>query len=251
MNGKRLFQVLVALVLTSAVVLPAGARTSDAPTFGVWLAQWAQYGRHNANERLPCLRADKAQCDRVFSSRSAHQTTARKHTAKSKRHKLAIKKLKRVKSRGHAASASVQNLGAFSWTSGGLLLADGGVGRMLTIDPGTGPGGAPLDVPALDGFLGDLAPPPGSDAPAVTDAAAGVGDNAYGALYDFEDDGAVGENPRGFQEISSLLAPQTVLAAASQVPEPGTVLLVGGALLAMRLARQRRSPRGALLPGAF
>ncbi len=128
---------------------------------------------------------------------------------------------------------------------------------LVTITPGADTRNAPsdqtppLDVPALETFLSDVTPPENNEAPVVTDVAAGVGNNAYGALYDFEDDGSVDENQRGFQEISSLLAPPTLLAAATQVSEPGTMLLLGGALLALRLSPQRRSGRGALLPGAF
>jgi hypothetical protein len=76
---------LLALTLSIAsLATPAAARTTDTPTFGVWMAQWAQYGRQSAAERLPCLRADKTSCKGAFSSSLAARASGpSSHAAKS------------------------------------------------------------------------------------------------------------------------------------------------------------------------
>jgi hypothetical protein len=81
----------------------------------------------------------------------------------------------------------------------------------------------------------------------LADAAGGVGNSAFVSLYDFEDEGGSGEAQGGAQEISSLLGTQSLLASAAAIPEPGSLLLIGAALLALRISRRGRLARGALL----
>ena len=130
------------------------------------------------------------------------------------------------------------------------MLSFAGSNRLLTVAPGADHESAGVTVRSLGTYLKDMQLRTDEPTPVVTDVAAGVGNNAYGALYDFEDEGGVGENQRGFQEISSLVGAQALLLTSAAVPEPGTLLLIGAGLLALRLATQRRSPRGAGLPGA-
>ncbi len=246
---------LLALALSIAsLATPAAARTTDTPTFGVWMAQWAQYGRQSAAERLPCLRADKTSCKGAFSSSLAARASGpSSHAAKSakpKRYDLNRKGAQRAKVTNYTTSTAANAPSPFSWVSGGLVLSFAGSNRLLTVAPGADHESAGVTVRSLGTYLKDMQLRTDEPTPVVTDVAAGVGNNAYGALYDFEDEGGVGENQRGFQEISSLVGAQALLLTSAAVPEPGTLLLIGAGLLALRLATQRRSPRGAGLPGA-
>ncbi|MCC6707720.1 MAG: hypothetical protein IT492_09180 [Gammaproteobacteria bacterium] len=253
MNGTRLFTVLALALFSLSFMSPASARTSDAPAFGVWLAQWAQYGRRNATERLPCLGSGKANCNSVFSSSAAarksvaHKRSTRK-AVKAKRHKVAMKHVKRVKASTRVAP---KDLAGFTWAGGALVLANAAHGKLLTIAPDAEHDNAGVETQALSAFLDDADRPAQDELAVVPDVAAGVGNNAYAALYDFEDNGGAGENQRGFQEISSLASEPAVLLAAVNVPEPASVLLVGGAMLVLRLTTRRRDQRGRMLPGAI
>ena len=248
MNGIKLTR-LVLLVVCGMLFSNAHARTSDPHGFGVWLAQWAQHARDLRNERLPCLRGDRSNCNSAFADGSGGsarkgQVDPFKRSLSTKRYKVKFKQPKRISNQTWRSIATYGGLG--SWVSGGqFLILNDNPAKLLGIDA-KGRNSDP-QVQQLTAYMEDITPPVVTTDPLITTVAAGVGNNAFGALYDFEDEGVVGENQRGFQEISSLAGAQGLITAAADVPEPSTMTLIGAGLLILRL-RTRGVKDGGLRP---
>ena len=165
MEGSKL--VLALIVVISTAFTPAYAKPSDAPAFGVWLAQWARNARHLADERLPCLRSAKGACGGAFSSPVAGAAKRKgavdpfsrpQRAASTVRRKVVYKNARRVDAAQRAGGA-LQNLSAFAQSGRFLVLNDRG-SNLLGIDLDAPTEVTPAQVETLSDFVADFEPPP-------------------------------------------------------------------------------------------
>jgi hypothetical protein len=242
MDGiKRRF---VLAMLLGMLGVSAHAKTSDTPVFGVWSAQRGGQAGVFALERLPCPRGEKGACNSpLLSALSARGRGAvdpfQRSTARSqaKRHHVVFKNTKRVKTTARSDVSTRRDMRAFA-RSGSVLVLNDTANQLFDIDFDAPGETAPAQLDVLAALVSDVSPVPLPDTPLLDTAAGGLGDSAYVALYDFDDEmGGAGES--GVQEISSLVSARSLLAANVAVPEPGTLVLVGVGLLALRLRWRR------------
>ena len=244
---------VVLLIAVSQLLTPVCAKTSDLPVFNIWGSQWGPLAGHARPERLPCLRVDQRACARAFSSSvtgAHHARTAgavdpfkrASHTVSTSKRRVVYKNSVRISALGRRAGYAQAKAGTFKRVLPNMLLNDND-GRLLD---------ANLDQPEVVqavsvGSLADYVTTHGSNQQTnsvlLNDATGGLGNNAYVALYDFDDGATVSgnETAAGFQEITSLLDASSTRAAAS-VPEPSTCLLLGAGLLVLR-SRGRAAQR--------
>lgn len=245
MDGIKLTRIALLALVGTGFLTPASARTSDAPMFGVWLEQWSQHAQQPGITRLPCLKTDKAACTSAFppaetarenASRKGREESARGAAAAGSTHRqqVVFKRVKRVYAHKHLAE-----LGA---DDDALLISGGVTLQNVNFLTGGQDGGGWREFHKLGGLIDDFEPPVAGNDPLLSSAAAGIGNNAFGALYDFEDQGVPGESQRDFPEIASLGVQGTQLVAAA-VPEPGALALVGAGLLILRLQTRRAARR--------
>jgi hypothetical protein len=242
MDGiKRRFALAM---LSGALSLSAHAKTSDTPAFGVWLAQRGGQSGAFAQERLPCPRGDKGACDSpllsALSARGRGAVDPFKRSAQSsesKRRHVVFKNTKRVKTTAQSDLGTRHDMRAFAH-SGSVLVLNDTANQLFDFDFDAPGESAPAQLEVLAALVSEVSPVPMPDAPLLDTAAGGLGDSAYVALYDFDDElGGAGES--AVQEISSLVSARSLLAANVAVPEPGTLALVGAGLLALCLRWRR------------
>ena len=255
MAGLKL--ILALAVACSSVFAPVYAKTIDPPYFAIWLTQWAKNARHISYERLPCLRADKNACGSPFSSPVASTRGAKakgkvdpfarpKHATRTARRQVVLKNGKRLSASANQLSSAAQLVNPFARTGRFLILNDNPA-NPLDINLDEPEQTRPKQVGTLSDFVKEVEVATPADSNLLADAAGGTGDSAYGALYDFEDEAGAGTTQRGFQEIPSLLGAQSLLASAATVPEPGSLILIGTGLLALRMRHRSRLARDGLL----
>ena len=257
MAGLKL--ILALAVACSSVFAPVYAKTIDPPYFAIWLSQWAKNARQISYERLPCLRADKNACGSAFSSSVAGTRAAKakgkgkvdpfarpKHATRTARRQVVLKNGKRLSASANQLSSAAQLVNPFARTGRFLVLSENPA-NPLGINLDEPEQTLPKQVEALSQFVAEVELPTPPDNTLLADAAGGTGDSAYGALYDFEDEAGAGTTQRGFQEIPSLLGAQSLLASAATVPEPGSLILIGTGLLALRMRHRSRLARDGLL----
>lgn len=224
-------KLLFALLLLAAQTLPvASARPTDQSYFTAWMLQVYRASAEYHLDRLPC-RTSIASCGGLTKKAKLRKRGGKVDPFTQR--KLKAKNVKRVQAGRHKGSVAESGAQVFAMPAGFLVLSDAGR-DLLGVDVDN-PGATPPRVDALAGYVDQLhRPVPRSAA----DATGGVGDSAYGALYDFDDEGG-GETQRGFVEIPSLLS--VPAAAVAAIPEPGTLLLCGAGLLGWYA--RRRGPR--------
>ena len=243
-------RVLAALLLVSAHTLPTVHATAvDQSFFNTWMMQVMRASGARQLERLPCRAAASVACTGL--ARNGAKAAARKragkvdpfatptHTSRSGNRQAVANTARRVLASGRKGSVLETGSQSFAIPPGFLVLSD--AGRELLGVNVEAPAANPPRVDALAGYVDELqqAPPPRT----LADASGGVGDSAYGALYDFDDEGG-NETQRGFVEIPTVLAAPAGAIAA--VPEPGTLLLLAAGLLGWRARGGLRRPaRGA------
>lgn len=259
MDGLKL--ILALLVVGSTVLAPAYAKTNDTPYFAIWLSQWANNARQTSYERLPCLRADKNACGspisssvvgtraakgKVKSKGTVDPFTRAKHATRTARRQVVLKNAKRRSASANQLSSAAQLMNPFA-RSGRFLILNDNIANPLGINLDEPEQTLPKQVETLSDFVKEveMVAPPADNL--LADAAGGTGDSAYGALYDFDDEAGADTAQRGFQEIPSLLGAQSLLASAAAVPEPGSLILIGTGLLALRIRHRSRLARNGLL----
>ena len=231
------------LFASSQLIVPVHAKISDVPNFNIWGSQWGPLTGQPQAQRLPCLRADKGVCSRAFSSPVTGARSARKSAAepqarptqsiRTSKRRVVYKNAKRIRA---AANRSFAQTNGFADSSvlPQLLLSETS-GRLLDVSLEQNEQEQPATVEALADYVSTVETNPPSNSTLLNDATGGLGNNAYVALYDFDDETSLGggETSGGFQEISSLLDASSLRAAVS-VPEPGTGLLLGAGLVLLR-----------------
>lgn len=254
-TSKLLFALLIA---ASQLFTPVYAKISDLPVFSIWLSQWSPLGGQTRAERLPCLRAAKDACSHGFSpsvngaanalrAGSVDPFARPSHTVRTTKRHVVYNNTARIKFTARQIPFASSNAGAVARLRPTLLLSDNGR-RMLDVNLDQPGMVQPTAVETLADYVVAVDPNPLSNTNLLTDATSGLGDSAYLSLYAFDDGDAAsgGETAGGVQEITSLLDARSTLAAATSVPEPGTCLLLGVGLLALR-GRLKLERRG-LLP---
>lgn len=231
------------LIASSQLLVPVHAKISDAPNFNIWGSHWGPLAGRPQAERVPCLRADKHACSRAFSSpvtgarstnkRSAEPQARPTQSIRTSKQRVVYKNAKRI--RAMAGRSFAQTHGFIAGNVLPTLLLSETSGRLLDVSLEQPDQAQTATVEALADYVSTVKADPPSNSTLLNDATGGLGNNAYVALYDFDNETSLGggETTGGFQEISSLLDAGSLRAAAS-VPEPGTAVLLGAGLLILR-----------------
>lgn len=223
---------LIGLLVCGLATGPAMARVVDQPFFTLWTMRTAGTDG-SALERLPC-RLNPNLC-----ARKGKTLETRKRLGKvdpfAKRLARKTRQARRTQATTmrRASPAAPDNGGSLM-----MVLSASGP-RRLEVDLGR-PRTTGNDIEALRHYLGKRAMRRPA-APALTAALGGVGDSAYGTLYNFDDETG-GDTLRGLPELPSVLSTSPVVAAAAVAEPNALALLALGLLVGWRRSRQDRAP---------
>lgn len=223
---------LMSLLMCGLVAGPATARVADQPFFSLWSMK-VTGPEGSALQRLPCRQAPS------LCARTGKTLETRKRLGKVD--PFAQRLARKTKHARRSKATTTRRLSfAAPGTSGSLMMMLSASGpRRLEVDlaePQTTGG----NVESLRHYLGKRAVRR-PQAPALVAALGGVGDSAYGTLYNFDDETG-GDTLRTLPELPTVLAASPVVAAAAVAEPNALALLALGLVVGWRRARQGRAP---------
>lgn len=229
---------LIGVLMCGLATGPALARVVDQPFFTLW-AMRTGGAEGSALERLPCRQSPD------LCARKGKTLETRKRLGKVDPFAERLARKTRQARRTQATTKTRRASPAAPRHGGSLMMVLSASGpRRLEVDLGR-PGTTGNDIAALRHYLGKRVTRR-PVAPALTAALGGVGDSAYGTLYNFDDEPG-GDTLRGLPELPSVLAASPVVAAAAVAEPNALALLALGLLVGWRRARPGRAP--VLAPG--
>ncbi len=221
---------LMSLLMCGMAAGPTTAQVVDKSFFGLWNMKIAG-ASGSALDRLPC--------------RQAPSLCARKGKTLETRKRLGkvdpfAKRLASKNSHARRSKATTRRV---------TLSAPGNRGVLMMMVSDSGPRRFEVDLAQPQAIGNDIEPlrrylakraPRSPAAPTVTTALGGVGDSAYGTLYNFDDETGAA-TLRGLPELPSVLAASPVVAAAAVAEPNALALLALGLIACWRRARQGRA----------
>lgn len=223
---------LVSLLLCGLAAGPATARVVDQSFFALWNMRVAD-PEGKAIQRLPCRQAPS------LCARKGKTLETRKRLGKVDPFAKRLARKTQPARRSKATATTRRMSFAAPGNGGSLMMMLSASGpRRLEVDlaePRTTGG----NVESLRHYLGKRATRrPAS--PVLTAALGGVGDSAYGTLYNFDDETG-GDTLRKLPELPTVLAASPVVAAAAVAEPNALALLALGLVVGWRRARQGRA----------
>ena len=223
---------LTSLLMCGLAAGPATARVADQSFFALWNMKLAGH-EVSTLQRLPC--------------RQAPSLCARKGKTLETRKRLG--KVDPFANRVARKTKQVRWSKATTMTRRMSFAAPGNGGSLMMMLSASGPRRLEVDlaqprttadnVESLHHYLGKRAVRR-PQAPALVAALGGVGDSAYGTLYNFDDENG-GDTLRTLPELPTVLAASPVVAAAAVAEPNALALLALGLVVGWRRARQDRA----------
>ncbi|MBX9605617.1 MAG: hypothetical protein K2Y51_05305 [Gammaproteobacteria bacterium] len=228
---------LMSLLMCGLAAGPATARVADQSFFALWNMKVAG-PQGSTLQRLPCRQAPN------LCARKGKTLETRKRLGKVDpfANRLA-RKTKRV--RRTKATTTTRRMSFAAPGSGGslMMMLSASGPRRLEVDLAQ-PQTTADNVESLRHYLGKRAVRR-PQAPALVAALGGVGDSAYGTLYNFDDENG-GDTLRTLPELPTVLAASPVVVAAAVAEPNALALLALGLVVGWR--RTRRGRATALTP---